>query len=198
MALTSSGQISINDINVEFGRSGTTADSSLEDLSDGTVDTINTVNDSADRPDESAPHAMTEFYSYDHDAGASWASWEAGNISFENETGSTYYVNKSIAVTNGSGVVDMWYALNSGTVRGTLSVALSTSAFPDNSATYTTIPDSQGSSFGISFSLSGSQTVYCRFKYETHASLSETTNRSIYIRNNNTTSSAKTMLVQGF
>ena len=29
MALTSSGQISMNDINVEFGRSGTTANSSL-------------------------------------------------------------------------------------------------------------------------------------------------------------------------
>ena len=68
MALTSSGQISINDINVEFGRSGDTANSSLEDLSDGTVATINTANASADRPDGSAPHNMTEFYSYDHDA----------------------------------------------------------------------------------------------------------------------------------
>jgi hypothetical protein len=29
---------------------------------------INTVNDAADRPDGSAPHAMSEFYSYDHDA----------------------------------------------------------------------------------------------------------------------------------
>jgi len=33
MALPASGEISINDINVEFGRSGTTANSSLEDLS---------------------------------------------------------------------------------------------------------------------------------------------------------------------
>ena len=74
MSLTASGQISISDINGEFGRSGTTANSSLEDLSDGTVATINTQNDSADRPDGSAPHAMTEFYSYDHDlAGTSWS-----------------------------------------------------------------------------------------------------------------------------
>jgi len=200
MTLTASGQMSINDINVEFGRSGTTANSSLTGLSDGTVATINTDNASANRPDTNAPHNMTEFYSYDHDLvnAASWASWQSGNVTFENDAGSTYYANKSIAVTSGSGVVDMWYTLNSGTVRGTLSVALSVSAFPDNSATYTTIPDGQGDNFAISFSLSGSQTVYCRFKYITHFSLAETSNRSIYIRNNNTTSSAKTMLVQGF
>ena len=68
MTLTSSGQISISDINGEFGRSGTTANSSLEDLSDGTVATINTANASGDRPDGSAPHSMSEFYSYNHSA----------------------------------------------------------------------------------------------------------------------------------
>ena len=45
MAITSSGEIKISDINTEFGRSGTTGNSSLEDLSDGTVATINTGND---------------------------------------------------------------------------------------------------------------------------------------------------------
>ena len=68
MTLQSSGQIKFSEINTEFGRTSTTANTSLEDLSDGTVATINTVNDSADRPDGSAPHAISEFYSYDHDA----------------------------------------------------------------------------------------------------------------------------------
>ena len=67
MSLTASGQIKFSDINTEFGRTSTTGDTSLEDLSDGTVATINTQNDSADRPDGSAPHAISEFYSYDHD-----------------------------------------------------------------------------------------------------------------------------------
>ena len=40
---------------------------SLTGLSDGTVGTINTNNAADDRPDGSAPHAMSEFYSYDHD-----------------------------------------------------------------------------------------------------------------------------------
>ena len=77
MAITSSGEIKISDINTEFGRSGTTGNSSLEDLSDGTVATINTGNDSDDRPDTNAPHAMSEFYSYDHDlvTNATFGSW---------------------------------------------------------------------------------------------------------------------------
>ena len=40
---------------------------SLQDCSDGTYDTINTYNAPADRPDGNTPHAMSEFYSYDHD-----------------------------------------------------------------------------------------------------------------------------------
>ena len=71
MALTSSGQISMSDIRSELGDSGSI---SLKEASDGTIAAINTNNASADRPDESAPHAMTEFYSYDHD--------KAGNTSF--------------------------------------------------------------------------------------------------------------------
>mgnify|MGYP003125370773 CR=1 FL=1 len=40
---------------------------SLEELSDGTAGTINTTNASGDRPDGSAPHALSEFANYDHD-----------------------------------------------------------------------------------------------------------------------------------
>ena len=77
MTITGSGQISMSDINTEFGRTSTTANSSLEDLSDGTVATINTGNASANRPDGSTPHQMSEFYSYDHDlvTNATFGSW---------------------------------------------------------------------------------------------------------------------------
>lgn len=42
-------------------------ETSLYQASIGTYGTINTGNATADRPDGSAPHAMSEFYNYDHD-----------------------------------------------------------------------------------------------------------------------------------
>ena len=44
-----------------------TNQTSLLMCSNGSVSTINTGNASADRPDGNAPHAMSEFYAYDHD-----------------------------------------------------------------------------------------------------------------------------------
>ena len=67
MALQSSGQIKMSELNVEFGLQETRV-LSLKDASDGTVATINTANASTDRPDGTAPHAISEFYSYDHSA----------------------------------------------------------------------------------------------------------------------------------
>jgi hypothetical protein len=53
----------------------------------GGFDAINENNDAADRPDGSEPHAMSEFYSYDHDAVGTVAysvygadDWDDGNI----------------------------------------------------------------------------------------------------------------------
>lgn len=66
MALAASGQISISQINTELGRTSTTADTSLTQCSDGTNGTINTANAAADRPNTTAPHSMSEFYSYNH------------------------------------------------------------------------------------------------------------------------------------
>tara|TARA_R100000655_G_scaffold45974_1_gene82790 strand:- start:28446 stop:29483 length:1038 start_codon:yes stop_codon:yes gene_type:complete len=68
MAIGSSGAIRLGaDIGVELGRSAGNA-VGLQNASTGGIATINTHNDSADRPDGSAPHLMSEFYSYDHSA----------------------------------------------------------------------------------------------------------------------------------
>jgi len=72
MAVPSSGEVSLLKLMNELSDDDYDAgedhnDVSLSDLSDGTVSSINTDNDAADRPDGSAPHAMSEFYSYDHD-----------------------------------------------------------------------------------------------------------------------------------
>jgi len=64
MALTRNGAISMSDIRTELGASGAI---SLKEASDGTVATINTNNPNQHRPNGSAPHTMSEFYSYDHD-----------------------------------------------------------------------------------------------------------------------------------
>lgn len=72
MAVPSSGSLSIRGIRRELGTnnyssSTTYTNISLYDMSTGVNGTINTNNASADRPDGSAPHRMSEFYAYDHD-----------------------------------------------------------------------------------------------------------------------------------
>ena len=67
MALQSSGQIKMSELNTEFGLLAE-RQLGLKDASDGTAATINTANASTDRPDGTAPHAISEFYGYDHSA----------------------------------------------------------------------------------------------------------------------------------
>jgi len=61
MAIVAGGQIKISDINAEKGLSPTAANSSLASLSSTGINP-----DSPSKPDGSVPHAMSEFYSYDH------------------------------------------------------------------------------------------------------------------------------------
>ncbi len=80
MAVPSSGELSLSEIFAELyandygGWSNYEYDGytpSLLNLSTGgdpPDEAINTNNDADDRPDESAPHSMSEFYGYDHDA----------------------------------------------------------------------------------------------------------------------------------
>jgi hypothetical protein len=166
MALPASGEISINDINVEFGRSGTTANSSLEDLSDGTVATINTANASADRPDGSAPHAMTEFYSYDHDlATTSWSNVPAdfnlhtlaSNFNIDSATSGA----KSITLTGGSGTTSITCQQPSnGNIE--LKLAFSLNGDPGTSGTANSGSGFQNNAPVIS--TTSNDTIYLRFK----------------------------------
>jgi len=71
MAVPSSGSLSLASIRGELQTNNyslyTSAATSLGSASNGTYGTINTSNPSADRPDGNTPHAMSEFYAYDHD-----------------------------------------------------------------------------------------------------------------------------------
>jgi len=194
MTLTSSGQISISDINGEFGRSGTTANSSLEDLSDGTVATINTVNASSDRPDGSAPHAMTEFYSYDHDAAAanaSFGTWSDTTIRFiglEPGDGITTHANTTNSMTDASGTMSVTNTVTSGTAKGSLRIALGAGSDPGTNSGSTTFDSDfktlNGEYTGLNFS--GSVVCNARFAFMPHSNVTETVNRTITFTNNNT------------
>ena len=137
MSLTSSGEIKISEINTEFGRSSTTSNSSLEDLSDGTVATINTANDSGDRPDTNAPHAMSEFYSYDHDlASTSWSVVDNTGLTLAGEAGATGTSTKDaqMTVTGGSGGTSCSVTTTGGPF-GTFKLAISSGGDPGSSGT---------------------------------------------------------------
>ena len=156
MSLTASGQIKFSDINTEFGRTSTTGDTSLEDLSDGTVATINTQNDSADRPDGSAPHAISEFYSYDHDlAGTSWSVVDNTGLDLQELPGQTDESNKDaqMTVSNGSGGTSLSLSTTGGPF-GTFTMATSSSGDPGFNGT-----GNSGTGF-ISVSSSNSNSLF--------------------------------------
>lgn len=163
MALPASGEISMGDIRTELGDSGSI---SLKEASDGTIATINTANAAADRPDGSAPHAITEFYNYDHDlASTSWSNVPADfnlhasgdNFSVDSATSPA----KSITLSGGSGNSSIsCQQPSNGNIE--LKVAYSLNGDPGTSGTA-----NSGSGFGNnapSISTTTNDTIYLRFK----------------------------------
>ena len=122
MAVPSSGAISLAGIRAELAtntyNASATTTASLEDCSDGTVATINTGNASADRPDGSAPHAMSEFYAYDHDV-----SSFTDSISFDFD-GSNDFLHFAQGNVGGdletSGSVSMWVKIDPHSANGVM------------------------------------------------------------------------------
>ena len=191
MSLTSSGQIKLTEIRDELGGSG---EVSLTEASDGTIATINTLNLSANRPDGSAPHAMTEFYSYDHDAATTVGNPSDTSISFSGSPGDSEisHAAVSVAIGNGAGGLDIFFTTTSGTVRGGLDVAIST----NGGSSYGSDIDVQNSAGffndGIS-DFSGNSTIHLIFKYTPHGSLAEATTRTLSIKLNGVTNTGATI-----
>lgn len=87
MALTASGQLSLGDIATEMG-------ASLADVSLTTQSTTDINTSSPSYPDGATPHAISEFYSYDHSAvGVSYTT-----LSID---GTNYYTINSDVITSG-------------------------------------------------------------------------------------------------
>ena len=120
MAVPSSGVLSLAGIRAELAtntyNASATTTSSLEDLSDGTVATINTGNASGDRPDGNTPHAMSEFYAYDHDL-----SSFNDNISFDLDGANDYLEgagNLANAISVSTGSISTWIKIDSMSANG--------------------------------------------------------------------------------
>ena len=120
MAVPSSGVLSLAGIRAELAtntyNASATTTSSLEDLSDGTVATINTGNASGDRPDGNTPHAMSEFYAYDHDL-----SSFNDNISFDLDGANDYLEgagNLANAISVSTGSISTWIKIDSHSANG--------------------------------------------------------------------------------
>ena len=122
MAVPSSGALSLAGIRAELAtntyNASATTQSSLLECSNGTVATINTANASSDRPDGSTPHAMSEFYAYDHDL-----SSFTDNISFDFDGANDYLHNAAGnfgTALETTGSVSMWVKLDSMSANGFL------------------------------------------------------------------------------
>ena len=99
MALPSSGEISFSDISVELEGSSN-QEISLSEAAEGSLVTLNT--NSANMPDDSTPHSISEWYGYDHSAGGSLTEFNAGgafpsiaDACEVQDNGGTFYHNGS-------------------------------------------------------------------------------------------------------
>ena len=210
MTITGSGEIGISDINTEFGRTSTTANTSLSDLSDGTVATINTGNDSDDRPDGSTPHAMSEFYSYDHDlvVNATFGDWvgsfSSGNtIRMIGSVGGSDVISGAyqLPITGSSGALLCGRSNSSGdSLDATLKVAvnakdLGTAGDPGTGGTSNSAGGFQtlfntSSSFNDGISdLSGDKVLHFRWLLDPHPAKSDASTVNFHITNNGTSNS---------
>ena len=183
MAVPSSGELSLSGIvgeidngEYEVGYQGLPGGYSLKDFSTGggDADTINKDNRTINRPDETAPHKMSEFYSYDHDIARPFTS-TISNFTMTSTAGTglsgLVYVLKSFTVNPHNGAVTGSIEVP-GTNFGLLSLAMSDSGDPgttgtDNSGTGY---KQQGTPCLLDFSSIGSAvTVSCRFRFQPHS-----------------------------
>ena len=97
MAVPSSGAISLSGIAAEVKsnayNANNTASTTLASLATGT--TINTNSDSV--PDAEAPHAMSEWYGYDHDAAAAFTDNNAVAKSITTGSGQAIFIEETTA-----------------------------------------------------------------------------------------------------
>ena len=182
MAVPSSGEISMVGIYSEKNESDYTAmypeenNISLLGLSRNNQDdsdggNINLNASSTSKPDESAPHAMSEFYGYDHDQVSNTTySNNIADFTISTNINTTTTVAKTFTLNNPSGNLTHVFT-NSGAQYGTISVAMSKVGDPGSGGT-----SNSGTGFvpeGMTATLTGgvwsaSNTIYVRYRLVAH------------------------------
>ena len=186
MAVPSSGKIHLTGIVGEIddgdyveGYASLPGSYSLKDFSTGGGDAgaINKDNRTINRPDETAPHKMSEFFSYDHDIASPFTS-TISNFTMTSTAGTglsgLVFVLKSFTVNPHNGAVTGSIEVPSSN-KGTLALAMSDQGDPGTSGT-----DNSGTGFKqqgtpciLAFSSIGSAvTVSCRFRFQPHTGAS--------------------------
>ena len=182
MAVPSSGEISMVGIYSEKNESDYTAmypeenNISLLGLSrnnqnDSDGGNINLNASSTSKPDESAPHAMSEFYGYDHDQVSNTTySNNIADFTISTNISTTTTVAKTFTLNNPSGNLTHVFT-NAGAQYGTISISMSKVGDPGSGGTSNSatgfVPE------GMTATLTGgvwsaSNTIYVRYRLVAH------------------------------
>ena len=182
MAVPSSGEISMVGIYSEKNESDYTAmypeenNISLLGLSrnnqnDSDGGNINLNASSTSKPDESAPHAMSEFYGYDHDQVSNTTySNNIADFTISTNISTTTTVAKTFTLNNPSGNLTHVFT-NAGAQYGTISISMSKVGDPGSGGTSNSatgfVPE------GMTATLTGgvwsaSNTIYVRYRLLAH------------------------------
>ena len=179
MAVPSSGPISLyaiaNEVDgADYDEEAFQGAVSLTDFSTGAGDAtaINQSNASANRPNGSVPHAMSEFYSYDQDFNPFSSVIANFTIQAPVNSGGPYTpttVLKTFTLANGAGALTADIP-TSNPQYGTLSLSVSISGDPGSSGTANSATGyvAEGTQLSYSPTYSSSDTIYVRFRLVGH------------------------------
>ena len=201
MAVPSSGVLSLEGIANEIDDNDYTSDSfqgpiSMSHFSTGGEATLNTANASANRPDGSAPHAMSEWYAYDHDFNPFSSVIADFTLSGAQSTDNPPFsvqvtVNsdlKTFTLANAAGALTALIA-SSNPSYGTLEISLSQEGDPGTAGTGNNATGYVAEGTTLSYSpswASASVTVYVRVRYLTHTSSANQTRTCTFTNNGQT------------
>ena len=159
---------------------------SKDNSNDSSGGNINLNASSTSKPDGTAPHAMSEFYGYDHDQTSSTSfSNTIADFTISCNINTSTTVLKTFTLNNPSGNLTHTFT-NDSFVFGTISVAMSKVGDPGSGGT-----SNSGTGFvaeGSTCTLSGgvwsaSNTIYVRYKLDAHSAAASDTVTSRFTNN---------------
>ena len=172
-------EVNVNDY--DDNNSDGDEDLSLQELSEGDISNINRGNLPANRPNEAAPHSMSEFYGYDQDATEPSFTDNMADFTISTTAGmgvpAVYSTTEQVRLSNAVG--NFYGSITQTPSAGTLSIAIGTS-----DPTTTGLGGSAGGftangSITGGLAVSGMQSTFIKFKWQATAL---TVNQTLLVR----------------